>query len=375
MYGLTTPKAPGQVTPGQVTPGQRRQAIDQEAARLLHMARDSGREEDWAQVYRWVEQDPAHGVAFARAEASWDMAEALRASTAPQGQGREDSPPPANDDARERPARGDEHNDDHDDDAAPARPGPRLTRRAFAALAAGSGVAVAAALGWRQVAIGQRYATAVGEARVIQLADGSKVRLNTDSEIDVSLQRERRTVHFLKGEARFDVAHDPARPFVITARDGALQAVGTVFNLRQRKDFTELTVIEGKVAVLDDGTPTATVPAGAAAMIRAAAVSVMRLTPEDMERRTAWQQGEIHLEGETLAQAVDEFNRYRTKPLVIGDPDLSSLRMGGMFSARNSQDFVEALKQSFGIRVMEGQDGAVILLPETGKDLPDHKAV
>jgi transmembrane sensor len=90
---------------------------------------------------------------------------------------------------------------------------------------------------------------------MIRLADGSRVQLNTDSEIDVSLQKERRQIRFVKGEARFDVAHDPSRPFLVTARDGSLQAMGTVFNLRQRKDFTELTVIEGKVAVMSGAPP------------------------------------------------------------------------------------------------------------------------
>lgn len=340
MQILTRPTQPG-TTPGS-TPGQQRQAIEQEAARLFHMARDSGVEEDWAQVYRWIEQDPAHGMAFARVEAGWDMAEAL--CHAPQHASQNS----ANDD---------------EDAPAPAQT-PRLSRRAFGALAAGSGMAAAASLALWHMARTERYSTRVGEARLIHLADGSKIRLNTDSMIDVRLQKDSRAIHFLKGEAQFDVARDPQRPFLVTARDGAVQALGTVFNLRQRKDFTELTVIAGQVAVLDGGTAEATVPAGASAMIRAATVSVMKLTPVDLERRTSWQQGKIHLDGETLAQAVDEFNRYRTRPLVIGDPDLSSLRMGGMFSAAHSDDFVEALKQSFGIRVMEGNDGAVILLPE-----------
>lgn len=312
------------------------------------MARNSGADEDWAQVYRWVDLSPAHGVAFAKAEAGWEMAEALRA-----GDDGAETPPVANDDT-------------------PVA--PRLSRRAFGALAASSGLAVTASLALWHLGGAQRYSTKVGEARLIHLADGSQVRLNTDSEIDVSLRKESRTVHFLKGEARFDVAHDARRPFLVTARDGSVEALGTVFNMRQRKDFTELTVLEGQVAVLDDGTREATVSAGTAAMIRAAAVSVMKLAPGDMERRTAWQQGKIHLNGETLAQAVDEFNRYRTRPLVIGDPDLSSLRMGGMFSAMHSDDFVEALKQSFGIRVMESSDGAVILLPEADKDAPGGKA-
>lgn len=324
------------------------------------MARESGRDEDWADVYRWVEQSPAHGVAFAKAEASWDMAEALRSGSHQHGAA-------ADEPAADLPNRADR-------EGSSTRTGPRLSRRSFAALAAGSGIAAAASLGFWRMLGGQRYITKVGEARLIELADGSKVRLNTDSAIDVSLEERKRAIRFLKGEARFDVAHDPQRPFLVTARDGSVQALGTVFNLRQRKDFTEVTVIEGQVAVIDQGVPATTVPAGTAAMIRAAAVSVIHLAPGDLDRRTAWQQGQIHLEGETLSQAVDEFNRYRTKPLVIGDPDLASLRMGGMFSATHSDDFVEALKQSFGIRVMAGTDGAVILLPENDKSPQDHRS-
>lgn len=314
------------------------------------MARDSGTDEDWAQVYRWIEQSPAHGVAFARVEAGWEMASALTAPV------QEPAPPPP----------------DAANDPQPA--GTRLSRRAFGALAAGSGIAATVTLALWHFGARESYSTGVGEARMIRLADGSRVQLNTDSEIDVSLQKERRQIRFVKGEARFDVAHDPSRPFLVTARDGSLQAMGTVFNLRQRKDFTELTVIEGKVAVIDNGATAASVPAGTAAMIRAAAVSVIKLAPDDLERRTAWQQGEIHLEGETLSQAVDEFNRYRTRPLVIGDPDLAGLRMGGMFSAAHSDDFVEALKQSFNIRTMEGSDGAVILLPDGDRALSERKS-
>ena len=337
-------------SPGTTTLGQQRQAIEQEAARLFHKARELGTTEAWDEAYRWIEQSPAHGVAFAKAEAGWEMAEGLRLSP--------DKTPvePAVGSPTTPAARDDE-----------IETAPRLSRRTFIAVAASSGVAITASLALWHLGRPERYSTRVGEARLIHLADGSQIRLNTDSIIDVSLQKERRTVHFLKGEARFDVAHDAARPFLVTARDGTVRAADTVFNLRLRKDFTELTVIEGQVAVVDGGTPATPVPAGTSAMMRSAAVSVMKLTPGDLARRTAWQQGEIHLEGETLSQAVEEFNRYRVKPLVIGDPDLSSLSIGGTFSAARSDDFVEALKQSFGIRVMEGNDGAVILLPENEK--------
>jgi transmembrane sensor len=95
----------------------------------------------------------------------------------------------------------------------PQPAGTRLSRRAFGALAAGSGIAATVTLALWHFGARESYSTGVGEARMIRLADGSRVQLNTDSEIDVSLQKERRQIRFVKGEARFDVAHDPSRPF------------------------------------------------------------------------------------------------------------------------------------------------------------------
>lgn len=358
---MTTPPAPP------ASPSQQRHAIEEEAARLFHLWRccagDGASSKAWEEVARWIELSPAHGVAFAKVEASWEMAETLRASRQDllcDGAGADSA-----DEA------------DEADDAPSLR--RRFSRRAFGALAAGSGLVIATSYALSHMAHAQRYSTKVGEERLVHLADGSKVRLNTDSMIDVTLHRDKRSVDFLKGEARFDVARDPARPFVVTARDGAVEADHTVFNLRQRRDFTELTVIDGQVAIVGDGPPAATVPAGTSAMIRATEVSVIKLAPVDIERRTAWQEGKIQLDGATLAQAVEEFNRYRIKPLVIGDPDLYGLRMGGMFSARDSAEFVEALKQTFGIRVMQGNDGALILLPgaerSVGAPRPDNSPI
>ena len=71
----------------------------------------------------------------------------------------------------------------------------------------------------------------------------------------------------------------------------------------------------------------------------------------------------ISFDGETLAQAVDEFNRYTRVPLVIGDPELASLRLGGSFHANGSDAFVMALRQSFGVRAVAGQDAVLLLAP------------
>ncbi|MGE1135135.1 hypothetical protein ACQJ0E_19775, partial [Bacillus velezensis] len=81
-------------------------------------------------------------------------------------------------------------------------------------------------------------------------------------------------------------------------------------------------------------------------------IAVTHLEPAKIKQRVAWQDGMVEFDGDTLAQAVEEFNRYRPTPLVIGDPAIASLRVGGAFRLDRSQDFVEALESGFGVRAV-----------------------
>lgn len=207
------------------------------------------------------------------------------------------------------------------------------------------------------------YHTEIGEKQVVQLADGSVVRLNTGSSIEVALGKKARSIRLLRGEASFDVAHDTARPFIVDADGAKVRAVGTAFSVRLRPDLTEVTVTQGVVLVRDAQAPGRRVTAGNAAAVRQGAIAVTPLGGRDIARRLAWQQGRLSFDGDTLAQAVEEFNRYRTSPIVIGDPALSGLRIGGTFRSDRSDDFARALEQSFGIRTIAGADGSLLLMP------------
>lgn len=316
---------------------EERQAIEEEAARLYLRARESERTEDWDAAYCWVEQRPAHGVAFAKVEAGWELTERLR-----------ESAPPVGPEAIAGPA---------------GRFEALFSRRAISALLAATVLGTVGTVAIQKWSAVDRYRTAIGQEQVLQLEDGSLVHLNTDSAIEVSMQRDQRLVRLLKGEARFDVAHNKARPFIVRAGDSTLRAVGTAFNVRLRPELTELTVIEGRVAVRDGLAPARTVAAGSSAAIRGGTVAVTSLERVQLIQRTAWQTGVIQFDGETLDQAVNEFNRYRRNPIVIGDPQLASIRIGGTFKPGNSNQFVAALKESFGIRSVADKGDSIILLP------------
>jgi transmembrane sensor len=76
----------------------------------------------------------------------------------------------------------------------------------------------------------------------------------------------------------------------------------------------------------------------------------------DIERSLAWREGQIVLEGETLDEAVAQFNRYNNKKLVISDPGLAAEKLVGQFHATDPQTFAEAVATTLGAQVYEQGD-------------------
>jgi transmembrane sensor len=314
---------------------EERRAIEAEAARLFLEARESGDPAAWDRAYEWVAQDPAHGVAFAKAEVSWELSERLK-EIAPQLEPEAIAGPAGHFEAL-------------------------FSGRMVAALVAIAMVGTLGSIGLQKIAAVDRYRTAVGAEREIRLADGSIAHLNTDTAIEVSLRSDRRFIRLLRGEARFDVYLNRRAPFVVQANDATLRALGTDFNVRLRPEMTEVTVIEGGVAVRDGEAPPRTVTAGTLAAIRGGAVAMTPLDRAQIAQRTAWRTGTLAFAGEPLAQAVEEVNRYRKAPILLGSPGLSTLPVTGVFRVGRSDTFVRALARTHGLQATFSRDGTVML--------------
>lgn len=286
--------------------------------------------------------DPRHAVAFARIEAAWEASARLRAA------------PPALE--REAVAGA----------AGPVSGSAGRRRFIIGALAAAT-AAVTATVGWRLLDNVELHRTRVGERRLVALEDGSRVTLNTASTVEVSFSRAERRVRLVRGEALFEVAHDAARPFLVDAGAARFRALGTAFNIRLRPDVVELTVTQGVVAVAAGEGAVATpagakISAGEGAVVRSGAVAPTALDDRRLRQRTAWQEGVLEFDGESLAQAVGEFNRYRRQPIVIGDARLEALRIGGRFEVDEADKFLAALTSSFPIEAIATADGGVLLV-------------
>jgi transmembrane sensor len=225
-------------------------------------------------------------------------------------------------------------------------------------------------------------ATAIGEQRSIILKDGTRVSLNTATRMSVRYDEKLRHVYLESGEALFDVARFTQWPFVVTAGDREIKALGTTFIVRRDEQKTVITLVEGKVAVSpapaatgpDTALPEPQNPSSPGDSHPPETLTLMpgqRLTfaggeqqvtvdlPE-LDKVTAWQRGVVALDYTPLAEAVAEMNRYSTTKLVIEEPEAAMAPISGVFRAGDSLFFAQAVAETYNLQVAE-EPGRIIL--------------
>lgn len=237
---------------------------------------------------------------------------------------------------------------------------PRRLGRAVIGAAIGGAVMAAAVAGALWLQSRTVFATAVGEQRVVQLADGSNVRLDTDSRIRVRFDGDRRLVELEDGQALFTVAHDGDRPFVVLTDDIQVTAVGTVFDVRRDSSGVKVTLVSGVVDVAER--------AAGRAVKRLAAGQQSQLTPQgqvtravDIQAETSWTDGRIVFRDTPLREAVSEVNRYLTQKIVLDAAAQEAASVNGVFRTGDRDAFVSTAAEVFGLRAKKGVDGEVLL--------------
>lgn len=201
---------------------------------------------------------------------------------------------------------------------------------------------------------GTSYATNLGEIRRVPLADGSVMAINSATEVRVQMAGRAREIELSKGEAWFQVAKDPSRPFVVAAGRVKARAVGTAFSVRMHEAAVEVLVNEGIVETWSDENESLRlrIAAGERIMISDRAIVHYEATKSSsVDRALAWRGGLIDLNGTELSEAADEFNRYNQRLIVIADPKLAVEKFDGLFSVNDPEGFAEAVKITLGARV------------------------
>jgi transmembrane sensor len=241
-----------------------------------------------------------------------------------------------------------------------------------ASAASVAGVMAVGGAGWGlwNLLAPEAYATAIGEQRRIVLADGSAVTLNTNSVLRVRFDGAQRRTWLDRGQAFFDVAKDPARPFRVFAGADEVRAIGTAFDVRRQGQHAHVTLEEGSVAVFRDADETKPVeaeqqPAVVLApneQVIVAPAKPIEINHVDTRLTGAWRFGHMVLESETLANAIDEINRYNTRRILIADPAIEKILVNGMFQTGRPEAFVEALTKGFPVDVLSEDEHAIVLV-------------
>jgi transmembrane sensor len=351
----------------QAHPGYNEQIRSEATDWLIRFCEDEVDGSARAQFYAWLRASPEHVRAYLEISAFWEAA------------GRLNSAPKADIDALLRQA-------ELETNVIPLDPtiertGEQRSRRSVAfkslALAASvlfAGLLVTLALWWHSARY-PTYVTKIGEQRVIILPDGSRVELNARSRVRILFDTTTRRVELLEGQALFQVARSPLRPFIVVIGTARVRAIGTQFDVYRQSSGTVVTVVEGRVAVsasaadgpgrlgaVDRNEPDALVlSAGEQVALAPRAPRVSKLA--DTGAVTAWTEGKLVFEATPLSEVIEEFNRYNTRPLLIDDPQLLKLHVSGTFATSDSNQMVRFLTQRFGLVVHETNAG-VRLSPE-----------
>lgn len=302
------------------------ETIEQRAADLL-IARlhDS----DWnagkqAELDAWLDESVTHEVAYLRLEAGWSGADRLSV-------------------LRGRPQ-------------APIRPAPRpqSSRRIHIAAA----LILCAGIGGAIYALGQKsqdqvFATPIGGRETITLADGSQIELNTNTEL--RLPQGSRQATLVKGEAYFQIKHDPSKPFTLDVGDHRIVDLGTKFVVRQKADKLEVALVEGRARVENAATgaraQSAVLNPGDVAVATRDDLTVMRKPQAALADTLSWRSGFVVFHHTTLREAADELNRYNAQQIVVADDEVAHRIFGGKFRTTDSQRFANVVGTALGLHV------------------------
>ena len=263
----------------------------------------------------------------------------------------------------------------------------RSQRRTRFAVAAGIVLAIGAALFYLAPWSGpddshlQRHFTRTGEQKTIKLDDGSAVTLNTATQLVVDYGADGRRILLERGEAFFDVAEDPQRPFTVELGVRSVTAIGTVFNVRRDPQRYEVAVLEGAVSlhaltedasagalpVSTDGEAAAVdapgqrrVDAGWLAEFHLNRNELTAFQPESMDRYLGWRNGMLRFDREPLYRVVQELNRYTRKKILIEDASVMELSVFASVSVQELDSALNALEQLLAIEITEHYDRIVI---------------
>ncbi len=208
--------------------------------------------------------------------------------------------------------------------------------------------------------LGHDYVTARGERRAVTFPDGTHVVMNGGAALDVNFKDGTRKVTLARGEAYFEVVHDAARPFTVTAGNGDVRDVGTAFSVRREADGAMVVVAHGEVKVdlADPGRPHPVLTAGQAVTYGDPGPVVVRKV--DASKDLSWVRGQLILENLSLTDSVEVINRFYSGRLLLVNRSAGERRINAVVDLNRVDDWLTALDRTHAAKVT--RLGSLVLL-------------
>jgi transmembrane sensor len=221
----------------------------------------------------------------------------------------------------------------------------------------------------------RHYATPIAVNRDVVLADGSKVALGGASAVQTQFGGGLRRVQLQRGEAYFEVAHDKRHPFIVSAGEIKVRAIGTAFNVRRTGDRVMVTVTEGTVQIAQgDASSSASAVAHGAVVAVAGqqvvydpAASGLTVATVDTGQVLGWRNDRLQFVNEPLGVVVANINRYSLRPLRIADPKVNTITFTGTVSPTDLDGWAAALPHIFPVKVRATGKEIVIAARDPGR--------
>ncbi|MGE8493793.1 FecR family protein [Comamonas sp.] len=348
-------------------------AVDVQAAQW-HTRQEQGLSAgEQAALAQWLQASAAHAQAWARIDAGVASLRALPTAAVAQWRASQAASPPVAAAAVPRSAPA----------AAPAKRAPVRPLTWLQALLPGPrGLAlcavllVALGLGWQQwmqPVYSAHYVVQRGQHQSLQLPDGSTLELDAETEAQVRLYRDRREVQLAHGQAMFIVAPDASKPFEVQAGPARVSVVGTRFAVRYRQDGVDagqvrVEVQEGRVRVAAGHSPATALLLGAGQTTQVAGDGLLApvgsVAPDSVG---LWRKGLLRFDHTPLAQALQEMERYGPTGLMVRDPAVAALPLGGSYATARPVELAHMLTQVLPVRLVPGPEGRAEIVAKSDK--------
>lgn len=206
--------------------------------------------------------------------------------------------------------------------------------------------------------------TATDSVHQVELADGTRAKLDIDARLAVRYTDDARAIRLLQGRALFDVTHDARRPFTVDLGDSQVKVLGTRFQVERDPDSIRVILDRGSLLLTnrtEASVHSEQLAPGDQVEYSQREPSAWHRSRVDSAAAIAWSRGRLVFRATPLSEAVKEVNRYAKQKLRLGDASLSNLEVSGSFTAGDSELVAASWAASLPLRTVKQGDDIVLL--------------